>query len=302
MNGKSLTRFAWLSIFTALITISLKTVAYLSTNSVGFLSDALESVVNLTAALLALFMLKLAEKPPDDDHPYGHTKAEYFSSIVEGALILVAALSIGIAAVDRLLHPQFIEQAFLGLGISAIASLINLGVAIILLKEGKKNRSITLESDGYHLMTDVWTSVGVIVAVALVALTNIQILDPIIALLVAFNIIYMGFRITKKSALGLIDTSLPHEDIEKIKSILNTYCINGVSYHGLKSRLSATRRFVTVHILVPGKWSVQKSHDLLEKIELDICSSFSKMTIFTHLEPVEDPKSADDISIDREFT
>ncbi len=301
MNERSLTRFAWLSIGTALVTIFLKTVAYFLTGSVGLLSDALESVVNLAAAVMALFMLKLAEKPPDDIHPYGHTKAEFFSSSVEGALILLAAIGIGITSVDRLLHPRPIEQAFIGLAISVIASLINFSVALILLKEGRKNRSITLEADGHHLMTDVWTSVGVIGGVALVALTNIQILDPIIALLVAFNIVVIGLKITKQSALGLMDTSLSDSDTEKIKNILSKYCKNGVSYHGLRSRGSAARSFMSIHVLVPGNWTVQKGHNLLEKIEQDICKSFSKMTITTHLEPAEDPRSKDDMSIDRKF-
>lgn len=299
MKEKSLTRFAWLSIATALITISLKAVAYALTGSVGLLSDALESVVNLVAAIMALSMLTLAEKPPDKEHVYGHSKAEYFSSIVEGILIFVAALSIGITAIDRLLHPRPIEQAFIGLAVSVIASLINLVVAMKLLNVGKKNRSITLEADGHHLMTDVWTSIGVIAGVGFVTLTNIQILDPIIAILVAFNIIFTGIKIMKESTLGLMDTSLSDSDIQIIKSILDKYSRKGISYHGLRTRQSANRRFMSVHILVPGNWTVQKGHDLLEEIESDICSALPKTTVVTHLEPVEDPKSQVDISIDR---
>jgi cation diffusion facilitator family transporter len=299
MNEKSLTRFAWLAILTALVTISLKTAAYFLTGSVGLLSDALESLVNLAAAVMALFILRLAEKPPDDDHLYGHTKAEYFSSIVEGVLIIIAAFSIGATSIERIIHPKPIEQAFIGLAVSTVASLINLGVAITLLKVGKKHRSITLEADGHHLMTDVWTSVGVIIGVGLVSVTNIQLLDPIIALLVAVNIIFTGISIMKQSALGLMDTSLPTPDLEKIKEILNSYKEKGITYHGLRTRQSATRRFMSVHILVPGSWTVQKGHDLLEEIELQICKSFPKMTIITHIEPIEDPKSQDDISIDR---
>lgn len=299
MKEKSLTRFAWLSITTALITISLKAVAYALTGSVGLLSDALESVVNLVAAIMALSMLTLAEKPPDKEHVYGHSKAEYFSSIVEGILIFVAALSIGITAIDRLLHPRPIEQAFIGLAVSVIASLINLVVAMKLLNVGKKNRSITLEADGHHLMTDVWTSIGVIAGVGFVTLTNIQILDPIIAILVAFNIIFTGIKIMKESTLGLMDTSLSDSDIQIIKSILDKYSRKGISYHGLRTRQSANRRFMSVHILVPGNWTVQKGHDLLEEIESDICSALPKTTVVTHLEPVEDPKSQVDISIDR---
>lgn len=299
MKRKSLTSFIWLSIGAAILTISLKSAAYFLTGSVGLLSDALESVVNLVAAVMALFILKLAEKPPDEDHLYGHTKAEYFSSIVEGVLIIIAAFSIGATSIDRIIHPKPIEQAFIGLAVSTAASIINLGVAITLLKVGKKHRSITLEADGHHLMTDVWTSVGVIIGVGLVSVTNIQILDPIIALLVAFNIIFTGISIMKQSALGLMDTSLPAQDLDKIREILSSYKEKGTTYHGLRTRQSATRRFMSVHILVPGNWTVQKGHDLLEEIELDICRSFPKMTVITHIEPIEDPKSQDDISIDR---
>ncbi|MDO8497108.1 MAG: cation diffusion facilitator family transporter [bacterium] len=299
MNNSSLSRFAWLSILAAVLTISLKSAAYFMTGSVGLLSDALESIVNLVAAVMALFMLKLAEKPPDEDHVYGHTKAEYFSSIVEGILILIAALSIGITSVDRLMHPRPIEQVSMGLTVSIIASLINFGVAITLLKIGKRTRSIILEADGHHLMTDVWTSVGVIVGVALVSLTHIQMLDPIVALLVALNIVITGFKIMKQSTLGLMDTSLAPEDILKIKEVLSRYKNKGISYHGLQSRQSATRRFMSVHILVPGSWTVQKGHNTLEEIELTIGKMFPKMTVFTHLEPIEDPRSLEDISLDR---
>jgi len=301
MKEQSITRFAWLSIGTALIILFLKTIAYFLTGSVGLLSDALESVAILVSAITALFMLRLAEKPPDDDHLYGHTKAEYFSSIVEGAFILVISFSIGTAAINRLFHPQPIEQPFIGLAVASIGTILNAVIAFVLLREGKKNNSITLEADGQHLMTDVWTSLGIIAGVALVSLTKIQILDPIIALLVACFIIVTGLKIMKKSVLGLMDTSLPDSEIKKINTILLKYCSHGVSFHGLRSRQSASRKFMSVHILVPGNWSVQKGHDLLEKIEKDINQSFSKMTVLTHLEPIEDPKSADDISIDRKF-
>lgn len=299
MKNRSLTRFAWVSISAAVITITLKTVAYLLTGSVGLLSDALESGVNLAAAIMALFMLKLSEKPPDDDHSYGHSKAEYFSSIVEGVLIIIAALSIGYTAIDRFIHPRPIEQAFIGLAVSILATVVNLIASIILLRAGKKYHSITLEADGHHIMTDVWTSVGVIAGVGLVALTNIQLLDPIIALLVAVNIVFTGISIMKKSALGLMDTSVSKEDLLRIKTILDTYKTKKVTYHGLMTRQSATRSFMSVHILVPGTWTVQKGHDVVDELELEICKSFPKMNVMTHLEPAEDPKSLKDISLDR---
>lgn len=299
MKNRSLTRFAWVSISAAVITITLKTVAYLLTGSVGLLSDALESGVNLAAAIMALFMLKLSEKPPDDDHSYGHSKAEYFSSIVEGVLIIIAALSIGYTAIDRFIHPRPIEQAFIGLAVSILATLVNLIASVILLRAGKTYHSITLEADGHHIMTDVWTSVGVIIGVGLVAFTNIHILDPLIALVVAFNIIFTGFSIMKKSALGLMDTALSKDDLNIITQVLDSYKSKEVSYHGLRTRQSATRSFMSVHILVPGNWSVQRSHDLADEIELELCNKLPRLNVTTHVEPVEDPKSLKDIGIDR---
>lgn len=298
----SLTKFAYLSIAAAIITISLKALAYFLTGSVGLLSDALESVVNLFAAIVALFALRLAHKPPDEQHAYGHFKAEYFSSIIEGGLIFVAALTIGFTAINRIINPQPIEQATLGIVISIIASIINFGVAVKLLQAGKKFHSITLEADAHHLFTDVWTSVGVVVAVAVVAITHITILDPLIALGVAVNIIYTGYQLIKRSALGFMDTSIPEKELVKINEILEKYTKEDIAYHALRSRQSGARKFMSVHILVPGKWSIQEGHNLLEKIEEEICKTIPNITVFTHIEPIEDPKSQDDISITREFT
>ena len=298
--NKSLTKFAWLSIATALVTISLKTIAFLLTGSVGLLSDALESLVNLAAAVFALLMLKVAEAPPDEEHLYGHSKAEYFASILEGLFILIAALGIGYTAIERILHPKIIEQAFLGLSVSVLATIVNFIVAFILIKNGKKHHSITVESDGHHLMTDVVTSIGVFIGVALVAITHFQILDPIVAILVALNIIFTGVSLMKKSVLGLLDSAISKEEINKIKIILKKHCKNGIDYHGLRTRQSARRRFVSFHVLVPGSWNVKKGHDLLEVIEKDIRDEIANVTVSTHLEPIEDPVSNKDISIERE--
>ncbi|HRN70253.1 MAG TPA: cation diffusion facilitator family transporter [Candidatus Woesebacteria bacterium] len=291
---RSLIPYIWLSISAAIITISLKTSAYFVTGSVGLLSDALESIINLVAAISALFFLKLAEKPPDEDHVYGHSKAEYFSSLIEAALIIFAAVSIGSAAIGRIINPQELKMVSWGLIISAIASIINLLVALILLRIGTKYKSITLKGDGHHLLTDVWTSVGVIIGVGLVSITNLHILDPIVAIFVAINIIVTGYRLLKESALGLMDTGLPSIELNQIKKILLEYEKKGATFHGLKTRQSATRSFMSVHILVPGVWTVQKGHDLLEDIEKDICNLFPHMSVFTHLEPIEDPKSMED--------
>lgn len=295
----TLTRFAWLSIAAALATIALKTAAYLLTGSVGLLSDALESLVNLVGALMALAMLTLAARPADEEHAYGHSKAEYFSSGIEGALILIAAVSIGAAAIPRLLAPQPLEQVGLGLAVSVAASAINFAVATILLRAGRQFHSITLEADARHLMTDVWTSVGVLIGVGAVTLTGWQRLDPIIALIVAGNIIWSGISIVRASVLGLLDTALPPEEQQRIRQALEPYLQNGTQYHALRTRQSGARRFVSLHILVPGTWTVQIGHQLLERIEADIRHTLPNATVFTHLEPLDDPTSWEDVTLDR---
>jgi cation diffusion facilitator family transporter len=212
MKGTSLTGFAWLSIAAAVLTIGLKTTAWWITDSVGLLSDAMESVVNLVGGLMALAMLTVAERPADEDHPYGHGKAEYFSSGVEGTLILIAAVCIGVAAVDRLISPKPLEEIGIGLVVSIVASLVNLGVALLLLRVGRRRNSITLEANARHLLTDVWTSVGVVAGVGMVALTDWERLDAIVALIVAANIIWTGVVIVRRSISGLMDAALPVED------------------------------------------------------------------------------------------
>lgn len=295
----SLTRFAWLSIAAAVLTIALKAVAYLITGSVGLLSDALESIINLIGALMALAMLTIAARPADDDHAYGHNKAEYFSSGVEGTLILVAAVSIGIAAVQRLLAPKPLEQIGLGLGVSVIASMVNLSVALVLLRASKRYNSITLDANSHHLMTDVWTSVGVLVGVGVVALTGWERLDPIVALTVAGNIIWSGVRIVRKSVLGLMDTALSTEEQSMIQRVIEEHCQARVEYHALRTRQSGTRSFASFHVLVPGKWSVQRGHNLLERIESDLRLALPNLSIFTHLESINDPTSWKDTTLDR---
>lgn len=296
----SLTRFAWLSIAAAIVTITLKGIAYLLTGSVGLLSDALESCVNLVGALMALAMLTIAVRPADDEHEFGHNKAEYFSSGVEGTLILLAAGSIIATAIPRLITPKALEQVGLGLGVSVVASLVNLFVARVLLRAGKQFRSITLDADARHLMTDVWTSAGVLVGVGAVALTGWERLDPIVACLVALNIIWTGVGIIRRSISGLMDTALPVEDLRKIKKVLKPYLQGGVQTHALRTRRSGTRQFVSMHVLVPGRWTVQRGHRLLEKIESGIRQILPDVTVFTHLESLDDPISWDDTHLDRQ--
>lgn len=300
MNSTStLTRFAWLSIAAALATIALKTIAYLLSGSVGLLSDALESIVNLVAAVMALLMLRLAALPPDEEHAYGHSKAEYFSSGIEGALILMAAASSAYVAIDRLMRPQELKQLDIGLGISIAAALINLVVARILLRAGRTHRSITLEADSAHLMTDVWTSVGVVLGVGAVWLTGWTVIDSIVALLVSANIVWMGFRLMRSSALGLMDTAFSNEELRIIHGTLVPFQQEGIEFHALRTRQAGARRFMSVHVLVPGRWTVQAGHDTLERIEEAIRNALPAINVFTHLEPLEDPVSMDDMEIDR---
>ncbi len=288
-DRSNLTRYAWLSILAACLTIGLKTWAFLLTNSVGLLSDALESGVNLAAALMALAMLTVAARPPDEEHAFGHSKAEYFASGVEGTLILVAAASIMWAAVERLFAPQPIQGLGLGLGLSMLASLINFGVAGVLLRAGKQHQSITLEADARHLMTDVWTSVGVLAALGAVTLTKWQILDPIIAIGVAINIVWSGVGLIRRSVLGLMDTAIPASDEDKVMKILDDQSEHGIQYHDLRTRQAGVNQFISFHVLVPGKWTVQRGHNVLEHIESEIRTALPSSIVTTHLEPVEDP-------------
>ena len=307
-ESKSLTFYGWLSIMAALSTIALKTYAYYLTNSVGLLSDALESIINLLAAVIMLIVLSIAARPPDDTHAYGHEKVEYFSSGAEGIMILLAAISIGWTAWDRLENVKALEHLDLGISVSVFASLINLMLARVLIRVGKRQQSITLEADGKHLMADVWTTVGVILGIAvisvanhydadlhfarLIGLKNWEILDPITAFLVALHIIWSGLQLLHRTISGLMDTALPAAEIALIINKLEHFVVSEqITYHALRTRYAGSRRFISVHILVPGNWSVQQGHDLLESIEMSILTLFDNIDIDTHLEPIEDMAS-----------
>jgi cation diffusion facilitator family transporter len=299
-NRASLTRFAWLSIGAAVATISLKTVAYYLTGSVGLLSDAIESVVNLAGAVIALIMLTIAARPADESHVYGHSKAEYFASLVEGLLILTAAAGIFSTAINRILHPSALQELGTGLGVSVIASLINFIVSRILLDRGRKMNSITLEADAHHLMTDVWTSAGVIGGVAIAGFTGWFILDPVLAIAVALNIVWTSFQLLRRSVLGLMDTALPQREQALIEEVMKKYHTKGVTFHALRTREAAARRFISVHMLVPGNWTVHDAHHIAEDFESDVRTALGGVvTVFTHLEPVEDHLSMEDIFLDR---
>ncbi len=295
----SLTRYAWLSIGAAIVTIALKAGAWALTGSVGLLSDALESIVNLVAALVALVALSVAAQPADEEHPHGHEKAEYLSSGTEGALILIAALGILAAAARRLISPTPLVHLGLGVAISGAAAVLNLVVARVLLHVGRRHRSITLEADGQHLMTDGWTSVGVLAGVGAVALTGWWVLDPLLAIVVGLWIVRNGVVIVRRSIMGLLDAAIPKMEQQNLIAILDSYRDRGVRWHALRTRQAGTRCFVSVHVLVPGEWSVKRGHDLLEEIEAKLRKCLGQSTIFTHLEPVEDEVSYRDIELDR---
>lgn len=302
MKKTSLKKFIYLSILAAILTIGLKFYAYYLTKSMGLFSDALESFVNLFAAVIALIMLNISERPADESHAFGHTKAEYFSSAIEGGLIVVAAFSIIYAAIPKLFDPQPLENVSVGLIVSLSASFVNLAVALILIRNGKKNHSLVLEADGKHLMTDVYTSVGVIIAILLVSFLGNKfiILDPIIAILVALNIIWTGYLLLKRSASGLLDAAIPDAEQKKVTEYLDTLKSKQIEYHSFMTRQAGQRKFISMHLLVPGIWTVQEGHNFCEEIENYIEDMFDvPVTVSTHLEPVEDPCSMNDIGIDR---
>jgi cation diffusion facilitator family transporter len=296
---EALTRYAWLAIAAAVATMAIKGLAYYLTGSVGLLSDALESGVNLGAAVMALSILRLVALPPDEDHAYGHGKAEYFSSGVEGTLITLAAGAITITAVQRLLVPRPLERVGLGLVVAGVAAVVNLVVALFLRNVGRKRRSIALEADGQHLLTDVWTTLGVVVGVSAASWTGWQPLDPLVAMAVAVNIAWSGVRLVRRSMLGLMDTAVPARELQAVRDVLDGFAQQGVRHHALRTRQAGSRTFVSFHVQVPGTWTVQHGHDLLEAMEDAIRRTLSGVTVDTHIEPLEDPASFEDQSLDR---
>ena len=304
--GRSARFYAAVSIAAALATVGLKAVAYWLTGSVGLLSDAAESSANLVAAIGAFWALSVAARPPDEEHAYGHTKAEFFASALEGALVLAAAAAIVATAVGRLYAPQPLENVGTGLIVSLVAAVLNGVVGLTLLRAGGRLRSAALRADGRHLLTDVWTTAGVVIGVLLVSLTGSLILDPLIALAVAANIVWVGLRILNEAAHGLLDTALPPEDLEVVDAVISDYRERyhkeGIEFHALRTRSAGVRRFVSMHVLVPGSWSVRRGHDLSEKLEHDVVEALPMTTLFVHLEPLEDEASFRDQGLDRSHT
>jgi cation diffusion facilitator family transporter len=290
----SVVRYAWLSVAAALVTMALKGTAAWLTGSLGLLSDALESFVNLGAALIAVVSLKVAAREPDEEHPYGYTKAEYFSAAVEGALIVLAALAIVAVAVPRLIEPRPIARVDLGIVISLVAAAVNLGTALVLLRAGKRHDAIALEADGYHLLTDVWTSIGVVVGVVATVMTGWLALDPLIAIAVAAHIAWTGAKVLRRSLLALMDRALPEPEMERIREILEPYRVRGLDYHALRTRRAGRLRLVDMHLLVPGAMTVSEAHRVADEIEDQIRAALPGSAVLTHLEPIEDPASYQD--------
>ncbi len=292
---EDLSKYGVLSLVAGIVVLAMKLLAWWVTGSVGLLSDALESLVNIAAAAVAIVALRAASRPPDAHHQFGHGKAEYFSALVEGAMIVVAATMIIITAVQRFLNPEPLEEVGVGLAISVLASLINAGVAVILFRVGRRHGSAALIADGHHLVTDLWTTGGVIIGVLLVSLTGWIRLDPIIALAVAINIIVVGVNLLRGSTAGLMDVSLPDDEVEALRGVLRGYQADDVTIHGLQTRQAGRQRFISMHVLVPGEWTVERGHDLCDAIETDIRATLPGSTCITHLEPLEDPRAWEDL-------
>ena len=291
---RTLVRLMLLSVAAAVVTIGLKVAAAAVTGSVGFLSDAMESVVNLVAALVGLWAIRLAARPPDLGHHFGHGKSEYLSAAVEGSLIFVAAAAILWTSLDRLLDPVPIEQPGIGLALSSLAAVINLAVGVLLVRAGRRLRSIAVEADGRHLLTDVVTSAGVLVGIGLVAIFEWYVLDPIVAMAVGANILYTGYGLLRRSVTGLLDASIPADDMHTVEQLLDEFRRREpVDFHALRSRESGRQQFVYVHLLVPDGWTVKRGHDLAEELSTAIGGALRGARTFVHIEPIADPSSYD---------
>ena len=295
-GAHSLQRYAWLSVTAALVTMALKLIAWWWTDSVGLLSDAAEASVNLMAASFAVFALRVAARPADANHHHGHGKIDYFAGGFEGALILLAAIAIGALAIERALAPQPLHDIGFGLVFAALASLLNLAVGLLLIKVGKRERSLTLEADGHHLMTDVWTSVGVLVGVAAAAFTGWWWLDPAIAGLVALHILLTAFSLLRRAVAGLMDEAMTTTDHDKLVEVLNDRLPAPLQWHALRHRQAGRLAFASVHVLVPDDWSIRRAHDLAEEIEAAARQVLPDLYLDIHLEPLGDPRAqADDV-------
>jgi cation diffusion facilitator family transporter len=275
-----------LSITAALVTLILKSVAALITGSVGLLSDAAESIVNLLAAVIALLALRIAARPADESHNFGHGKVEYLSASVEATMIFAAAVTIIVTAVQRLVQPQPLDNVGVGLAVSALAGAVNGGVAVTLVRAGQRHRSLTLTADGKHLLTDVWTSVGVITGVLLVAVTGYARLDPIVALVVGANIIVTGVGLLSRALSGLMDSTIPAPALAELNQLLAEFAgQRGISFHAVQTRAVGRNHLVAVHAVVPDEWSGEQGHELTLDLEAAVAGKLKDTSVQTHVEP-----------------
>ena len=300
MNQELPIRYAWLAVIVAFLTLLTKSAAAWLTNSVGLFSDALESIVNLLTAITLVGLLRVAKSPPDSRHPYGHDKAEYFVNVVQGTLIIVAGGGIVVAALQRFLHPKPLHDGFEGMTLAVLAGLMNAALAALLYSRGKELNSGALRGEAAHLLTDVGTSLAVLLGVGMVFLTGIPWLDPAVALLMSIGIMLTGVRLLKESVIGLMDTALPESELVRLKQVLDDFCgHDGIAYHALRTRVSGARTFISLHVLVPGEWTVKRGHELLEELETILAQKFDGTTVLTHLEPIEEPCSFQDMELTR---
>ena len=288
MTVASPRRYAIYSVIASLLTLTLKFGAWAMTDSVGLLSDALESIVNLTAGVLALTAITIAMRPADSEHAYGHGKAEYFSSGIEGVLIILAAFGIGHAAVSRFFNPTELNNLGPGLALALVSSVVNFVTAKVMLKAAKRFDSITLEADAKHLLTDVWTSVGLVAGLAILLVRpEWKILDPAIAVIMAVNIVFTGVGLLRRSVGGLMDDALPEEELAVIQAAIHRRLGSEATFHQLRTRKSGPARFIDFHLLVPGATTVREAHDLCERIEREIENELERSEVTIHVEPIE---------------
>jgi len=296
-HHQRLLRWACVAVLASVVTILIKGYAWWLTGSVGLLSDALESFVNLVGALIALCLLRISLRPADANHAFGHEKAEYFSSAIEGLLVIGGAVAIGWTAVDHLINPVELTQLGFGMIAAGVAALVNLGVGWCLLRVSREERSVTLGASGKHLLTDVWTTAGVIIAIALVSITGWTILDPLVAMVLAVHVGWTGVVMIRQSVGGLMDEALPKAERAAVDTVLAGFRARGIDFHAVRTRRAGTRRFVTMHVLVPGDWTVRRGHDLIEEVEEAVVVALPGASVFTHLEAIEDPASWDDVEL-----
>lgn len=294
MSPAGLRALILLAALAAVVTISLKTLAYLLTQSVGLLSDALESGINLFAALTAYLSLHYSSRPVDATHTYGHEKIEFFSSGLEGALIVVAGIATASVAVGRLVQPQPLSDLGVGTGLTLAASLINLAIGLLLVRVGQRHHSIVLEADGRHLLTDVWTSVAVVSGLLVVWASGVYFLDPVIAILVGANIVWTGLRLIRRSFNGLMDHALDPEQLAALRSAIRSNIPPGTDFHALRTRQAGARQFADFHLLVPGAMSVREGHELAERVEAALRAALPRVAVTIHIEPIEERASWED--------